>query len=217
MRKSTKNLPLFSETEVPSEIDPFFYERSARNAGYGLVAGVDEAGRGPLAGPVVAASVILPEGLRFEGVKDSKKMTEKARRRAFSEITRTALAVGIGVVSHGFIDSHNILKATLEAMKEAVQDLDPRPDFLLVDGIQAVPVPLPQRSIKKGDQLSHSISAASVVAKVYRDNIMRSYDRVYPAYGFQDNKGYGTARHLAALKEHGPSAVHRLTFRGVRS
>jgi ribonuclease HII len=216
LRKSTKNLPLFPETEIPSEDDPFYHEQSACNSGYGLIAGVDEAGRGPLAGPVVAAAVILPRGIRLPGVKDSKKMTEAARERAFSNIDGIALAVGIGVVSHNFIDRHNILKASLEAMKRAVLCLNPNPEYLLVDGIHPVPLSLPQRCIKKGDQLSHTISAASIMAKVYRDRIMRTYDLAFPVYGFLNNKGYGTARHISAIKKHGPCPIHRLTFKRVR-
>lgn len=187
----------------------------ARQAGYGLIAGVDEAGRGPLAGPVVAAAVILPEGKTLQGIKDSKKMTEKAREKAFPVIDYEALALGIGVVSHRYIDEFNILKASLKAMKLAVLSLDPSPEYLLVDGINKVPVNILQKCLKKGDQLSLSISAASVMAKVYRDRIMRSYHEQYPVYGFHKNKGYGTAQHLVAIKHHGPSSIHRLTFKGV--
>lgn len=215
MIKSNNNLPLFPEIDIPSEIDPLSHESTARKAGYGLIAGVDEAGRGPLAGPVVAAGVIIPLGIRFPGVKDSKKMTEKARERAFSLINDKALAISIGVVSQRFIDEHNILKATLEAMKRAVLSMDPAPEYLLVDGINAVPVSIPQKCLIKGDQLSLSISSASIMAKVYRDRIMRSYHEQFSEYGFFQNKGYGTKRHLAALRQYGSSPVHRLTFRGV--
>ena len=181
-----------------------------------MIAGVDEAGRGPLAGPVVAAAVMIPEGTSVEGVRDSKKMTAKARERAFDEILDVAIYVSIGVVSHVFIDQFNILKAALEAMKRAVLSLEPAPDYLLVDGIQRVPVSMPQMPLKKGDQISHSISAASVMAKVYRDRIMRAYHGQFPEYGFFNNKGYGTAQHLRAIKEHGPCPIHRRTFRGVK-
>ena len=180
-----------------------------------MIAGVDEAGRGPLAGPVVAAAVIIPQGIQLTGIKDSKKMTEKAREKAFPLVHDQALATGIGVVSHKYIDEYNILRASLEAMKRAVLALDPQPEFLLVDGIQKVPLPVPQRCLKKGDQISRSISAASVVAKVYRDRIMRCYHKMHPVYDFARNKGYGTRSHLEALKLHGPSPIHRLTFRGV--
>ncbi len=195
--------------------DPFLYEDLARKAGYGLIAGVDEAGRGPLAGPVVAAAVILPRGIELAGVQDSKKMTAKAREEAFSVINRQALGSGIGVVSHGYVDKFNVLTASLEAMRRAVLVLDPQPEFLLVDGINSVPLEIPQRCIKKGDQKSKSISAASVIAKVYRDRIMDAYHERYPAYGFSNHKGYGTKRHLETLKKFGPCPVHRLTFKGV--
>ncbi|MFC1580898.1 ribonuclease HII [Thermodesulfobacteriota bacterium] len=188
----------------------------ARREGFDLIAGVDEAGRGPLAGPVVAAAVMIPEGTSVEGVRDSKKMTAKARERAFDEILGAAIYVSVGVVSHGFIDQFNILKAALEAMKRAVLALEPAPDFLLVDGIQRVPVSTPQTPLKKGDQISHSISAASVIAKVYRDRIMRVHHETFPEYGFLNNKGYGTAQHLRAIKEHGPCPIHRRTFKGVK-
>lgn len=210
-----KNLPLFPESNISSKGDTLFYESMARKAGYGLIAGIDEAGRGPLAGPVVAAAVILKEDISLPGIKDSKKMTEKAREKAFPVIAQRVVAASIGVVSYGYIDRNNILKASLEAMKRAVLTLDPAPEYLLVDGVQGIPLSIPQKALKKGDQLSLSISAASVMAKVYRDRIMRSLHGLYPMYGFQQNKGYGTAGHLTALREYGPSPVHRLTFRGV--
>ena len=210
-----KNLPLFPESLSSSTRDPFFHEGLARKAGYDPVAGVDEAGRGPLAGPVVAAAVIIPQGTDLAGVRDSKQMSAGAREKAFSEILRLALAVGIGVVSHHSIDEHNILKASLEAMRRAVSVLDPQPEFLLVDGIHLIPLPVPQKCLKKGDQISRSISAASVVAKVYRDRIMCSYHHMYPFYDFEKNKGYGTRRHLDALRQYGASPIHRRTFRGV--
>jgi ribonuclease HII len=212
---SANNLPLFPESNFPSEEDSLFHESLAREAGYGKIVGVDEAGRGPLAGPVVAAAVIIPGGVTLEGVKDSKKMTEKSREGAFSVITQRALGIGIGVVSPGFIDEYNILKASLEAMKLAVLTLGHEPEFILVDGIHALPLSVPQKCLKKGDQRSLSISAASIMAKVYRDRIMRSYHELFPMYGFDENKGYGTAHHLRAIRECGPCPIHRLSFRGV--
>jgi ribonuclease HII len=209
-----KNQSLFPECNS-SKCDPFFYEGLVRKAGYGLIAGVDEAGRGPLAGPVVAAAVMIPQGVPLTGIKDSKMMTEKARDNAFPVIQNQAMTIGVGVVSHRYIGKFNILKAALEAMRRAVVAMDPQPEFLLVDGIQKVSLPIPQRCLKKGDQLSRSISAASVVAKVYRDRIMRSYHEMYPVYDFTKNKGYGTRTHLAALRQYGPSPIHRLTFKGV--
>jgi ribonuclease HII len=213
---SSKNLPLFPERIDSSAPDPFFFEAQARKNGYNLIAGVDEAGRGPLAGPVVAAAVILPQGVELTGVRDSKKMTEKARIESFSVILREALTVGIGVVSRNYIDEFNILKASLEAMKRAVLALDYKPDFLLVDGIHKIPLSNSQRCLKKGDSRSKTISAASVLAKVYRDRIMLAYHEMYPHYGFAKHKGYGTKGHLQALRKHGPSPLHRLTFKGVR-
>jgi len=163
----------------------------------------------------VAAAVIVRQGTDLAGVRDSKKMTPGAREKAFSDIRHQALAMGIGVVSHDYIDEFNILRASLEAMRRAVSALDPQPEFLLVDGIHMIPLPVPQRCLKKGDQISRSISAASVLAKVYRDRIMRSYHRMYPLYDFDKNKGYGTRRHLDALRQYGASPIHRKTFRGV--
>jgi len=210
-----ENLSLFPGDFEPGEFDPFFYEAMARKAGYTVVAGLDEAGRGPLAGPVVAAAVILPREVVLPGVRDSKKMTAHAREKAFDLIQQESTAVSIAVVSHTYIDTHNILNAALEAMKRAALALAPRPAFLLVDGIHPVPVRLPQKCLKKGDQRSMSISAASVMAKVYRDRIMKNYHRLFPQYGFEQNKGYGTSYHLEALKRFGPCPFHRLTFRGV--
>lgn len=209
------NLPLFPELTLPPETDPFSHESIACKAGYRLIAGVDEAGRGPLAGPVVAAAVIIPFGEIIEGVKDSKKMTEKTRDNAFSVINQRAIAVSIGLVSHRFIDEHNILQASLEAMKRAVLSLYPAPDYLLVDGIHTVPVSIHQRSIIKGDQQSLSISAASIIAKVYRDRVMISHHEQFPEYELKKNKGYGTKMHMEAIKRYGASPIHRLTFKGV--
>jgi len=215
MARTTKTLSLFPLSDLSSEIDVFHHESQARKSGYSLIAGVDEAGRGPLAGPVVAAAVILPEGMTLEGVKDSKAMTEKAREEAFFLINEKALAIGVGVVDAKTIDESNILKASLDAMKRAVLRLTPAAEFLLVDGTYPVSVDTAQRCLVKGDRISHSVSAASVVAKVYRDRIMRSFHAIYPRYGFSENKGYGTAGHLAAIRAHGACPIHRLTFRGV--
>lgn len=211
-----KNLPLFANPGETGFDAPLFFESTMRERGYDCIAGVDEVGRGPLAGPVVAAAVIMPEGVTIPGVKDSKKMTGKAREAAFSVIAEKAAAIGIGVVSSNVIDKSNILIASLEAMKLAVLSLDPAPEFLLVDGIHKIPVIIPQECIIKGDQSCHSISAASVIAKVYRDRLMCSYDMMFPGYDFAKNKGYGTAGHLKAIREYGACPIHRSTFRGVR-
>jgi len=181
-----------------------FYECQARGAGYSFIAGVDEAGRGPLAGPVVAAAVILREGAELAGVTDSKRMSERAREEAFPRIEEAAIGCSISVVDSEEIDRINILQACRKAMRQAILMLHPRPDFLLIDGTHPVDLPIHQKCIIKGDQLSLSISAASVLAKVYRDSIMRSYHELYPQYGFLSNKGYGTQGHRGALKRCGP-------------
>ncbi len=196
-------------------MDNQFHESQARLAGYSSVAGVDEAGRGPLAGPVVAAAVILPEDIVLDGVKDSKKMSERAREGAFYLIQRKAINISLAVVSPKEVDRINILQATRKAMKQAVLTLDPQPDCLLIDGTHPVDISIHQRCIIKGDDLSLSISAASVMAKVYRDRIMYSYHTLYPRYGFSSNKGYGTRGHREAIMRYGPCCIHRLTFRGV--
>ena len=210
-----ENLNLFPQNVFRAPDRVTFHEEAAREAGFSIIAGVDEVGRGPLAGPVVAAAVILPESPLLPGVKDSKLMTPKSREEAFEAIRFEALSAAVGVVSRAYIDRFNILKASLEAMARAVRSLDPQPEFLLVDGIYPVSLSIPQQCLKKGDQVSLSISAASVVAKVYRDRIMTAYHDVFPAYGFAQNKGYGTPQHLEALKKYGPSPIHRLTFRRV--
>jgi ribonuclease HII len=196
-------------------MDNDLFESEARRAGYFLVAGVDEAGRGPLAGPVVAAAVILPADIGLDGVRDSKKMSGRAREEAFSVIMRKAVDVSIAVVGPEEIDEINILQATRHAMKRAVLRLNPQPDCLLIDGTQPIDLPIHQRCIIKGDELSLSISAASVLAKVYRDRIMSSYHELYPEYGFSSNKGYGTPYHKEAIMRYGPCCIHRLTFRGA--
>jgi len=210
-----ENLRLFPEGADSLTDAPFFYEGLARRDGYHLIAGVDEAGRGPLAGPVVAAAVIFSGSPDLPGVRDSKQMTAKKREEAFAVIQREALTTGVGVVSRQYIDEFNILKASLEAMLRAVTALDPQPEFLLVDGIHPVPISITQKCLKKGDQICRSISAASILAKVYRDRIMFSYHKKYPRYDFDRNKGYGTRQHLAALKQYGPCPIHRLTFKRV--
>jgi ribonuclease HII len=210
------NLPLFPKSPISQEVDILRYESAARKAGYRLIAGVDEVGRGPLAGPVVAAAVILPEGIALGGIRDSKLMTKRSRERAFTVIHERAVAVGVGVVSHKDIDTTNILRASLEAMKRSVLALDPAPQFCLVDGIHPIPLSIAQRSLKQGDRLSQSVSAASIIAKVYRDRLMCAYHEQYPGYGFAEHKGYGTPRHLKALRSLGACPIHRLTFKGVR-
>jgi ribonuclease HII len=197
------------------ECDPLFFERSSRKAGYACIAGLDEAGRGPLAGPVVAAAVVLPVGLMISGLTDSKQVPEQERERLFEVIRARAVCYGVGIADERTIDLVNILEATIIAMERALQALDPQPDYLLLDAIFLPRVPLPQKPIIKGDRRSHSIAAASILAKVTRDRIMRELHKKYPRYNFQKHKGYGTKEHLSLLREHGPCDAHRKTFNPV--
>lgn len=198
------------------DISPLFFEEQAKRNGYRFIAGIDEAGRGPLAGPVVAAAVILPEEFDLPGLTDSKKLTEKKREALYPLIRQQALAVGIGLASPREIDQHNILAATLMSMQKAVSRLQVDADYLLIDGISPIRTSLPQKTIKKGDSRSLSISAASVIAKVVRDRIMTVYDRHFPGFGFAGHKGYGSESHREAIARLGPTPQHRYTFRGVR-
>lgn len=192
-----------------------FFETEARRCGYRRVAGLDEAGRGPLAGPVVAAAVILPRRCLFEGLNDSKQVAQPERDRLYEEIGRRAIGVGIGVASEREIDAMNILEATRLAMVRAIQALASSPDFLLLDAVTLPSVRVPQRAIIKGDGLSVSIAAASIIAKVTRDRLMQDYHRQYPQYNFLAHKGYPTSEHLRLLAAHGPCEIHRRTFRPV--
>jgi ribonuclease HII len=184
--------------------------------GYRLMAGVDEAGRGPLAGPVVAGAVITRPGETIPGVRDSKLLTPRERERLYQIITSRALSWGVGIVGPREIEKYNILQATLRAMKAAVLSLDPAPDFLLIDGINPIPIDLPQRAIKRGDASCFSIAAASIVAKVTRDRLMMGYHRAYPLYNFDRHKGYPTRAHREAIRQYGCCEIHRRTFRGVK-
>ena len=197
-------------------ISPLHFEQQAQARGYRAIAGIDEAGRGPLAGPVVAAAVILPEKFDLPGLTDSKQLTVSARERLYPLIRAQALAVGLGVARAEEIDQINILQATLRSMQRAVGRLAVPADFLLIDGNVPVPVPLPQQTLVKGDSRSLSIAAASVVAKVVRDRIMTTYDRLFPGYGFASHKGYASDAHRLAIAHLGPSPCHRRTFGGVR-
>ncbi len=180
----------------------------------GAVAGIDEAGRGPLAGPVVAAAVILPKDIFLPFLNDSKKVTEKRRDVLFDQIKQEALAYGIGIASNALIDDINILQATYEAMREAISKLSKTPDILLVDAVHIPDINIKQVGIVKGDAKSVNIAAASILAKVTRDRLMLEYDKIYPEYGFSSNKGYGTAKHIEALKECGACDIHRRSFIG---
>ena len=177
-----------------------------------FICGIDEVGRGPLAGPVMAAAVILPRGCRILHINDSKKLSEKRREELYCEIMEKAAAVGIGYASHDRIDEINILQATYEAMRMAVSKLSVRPDILFVDAVHIPDIGYRQVSIVKGDARSQSIAAASIVAKVTRDHLMEAFDACFPEYGFAANKGYGTAAHIRALGTSGPSPIHRRTF-----
>lgn len=188
------------------------YERKYESAG--LVCGIDEAGRGPLAGPVVAGAVILPKDCSILYINDSKKLSEKKREELYEVIMNEALAAGIGMISPQRIDEINILQATYEAMREAIQKLSLTPDILLNDAVTIPGVAIRQVPIIKGDAKSISIGAASIIAKVTRDRLMLEYDRIMPEYGFASNKGYGSAEHIAALKKYGPSPIHRRGFIG---
>ena len=193
-----------------------FFEDQCYRAGYRNIAGIDEVGRGPLAGPVVAAAVIFPKGWIDEEITDSKRLSPKRREKLYDKILSHSRSVGVGVVDQAEIDRTNILQATLKAMEMAIGELSPPPDYLLVDGIHGLPIRIPQRSIKRGDTLSISIAAASIVAKVTRDRMMIEHHERYPQYNFAKHKGYGTREHLEAIRKFGCCELHRMTFRGVK-
>ena len=190
------------------------YENALLNKGYKYIVGVDEVGRGPLAGPVVCAAVIMPfdENLIIEGIDDSKKLSEKKRELLSEKIKQTALAYTIIETDEKTIDEINILEATKLGMKRAVESLSLSPDIVLTDGNMTLDIDYPQQSIIKGDSLSYSIGAASIIAKVHRDHLMDEYAKDYPEYAFAKNKGYGTAEHINAIKEYGLCPIHRKTF-----
>jgi len=198
------------------ERDLFFFERKLTMRGFKAIAGIDEAGRGPLAGPVVASAVILKIGDEITGLTDSKKLSPEKRDYLFGEIQRRAVAIGTGISEADEVDRVNILQATLLAMQRAVDNLPIRPDHLIIDGITPLPTKTPQETIKKGDSLSYSIAAASIIAKVTRDRLMVEYDKKYPHYGFAGHKGYGSRLHMEAIARHKPCPIHRKTFGGVR-
>ena len=199
---------------MKEKVDKLVYEREWLIRGAKYIAGVDEVGRGPLAGPVVCAAVVMPldEKSILEGVDDSKKISEKKREKLAALIRERALYLSVFEVDEKRIDEINILQATREGMKNALLALPVQPDIVLTDGNMTLDIPFPQRSIVKGDSLSYSIGAASIVAKVYRDALMVEYAKRYPEYGFEKNKGYGTAEHIGAIKEVGLCPIHRRTF-----
>jgi len=194
------------------QIDLWHFERSARSQGYTIIAGIDEAGRGPLAGPVVAASVVLPFECDTEGIFDSKALLPKKREAAYEKIQRIAHAIGVGIVDHREIDRINILQATWQAMRLAVLDMNVQADLFLVDGHPIRDFHYPHVAIIDGDRKSASIAAASIIAKVTRDRIMCEYDTIYPKYGFAKHKGYATKEHIQSICAHGVCEIHRKTF-----
>lgn len=198
--------------EIERLVNMLSFERQAIQEGFSMIAGVDEAGRGPLAGPVVAAAVILPNGLLIEGVNDSKKLSETQRERLFDEIKDKALSYGIAAVDEKRVDEINILNATKKAMADAISQLMPVPDCILLDAVKLENITVKQVPIIKGDSLSLSIAAASILAKVTRDRLLREYDSEYPEYGFAIHKGYGTPQHISAIKKFGICPIHRLSF-----
>ena len=194
-------------------MEPF--EAEVRTRGFRVIAGLDEAGRGPLAGPVVAAAVVLPPRGKWTGVDDSKKLSPAQREKIFPLLFEKALSVGVGIVEAQEIDRLNILQASLRAMQLAVEKLSLPPDFLLIDGIHSLHLSLPQQTIPKGDQRCLSIAAASIVAKVTRDRLMTAYHDQYPEYNFARHKGYGTKEHLQAIRKYGCCPLHRQSFRTI--
>lgn len=191
------------------------YDQNLTKKGYKIIGGIDEAGRGPLAGPVVASCVVLDVNSPIFGVDDSKKLSESKREFLFWEIKKNAIAVGIGIVDNKVIDEINILQASLKAMVQAVKNLSIKPDFLLIDGQFCPEIDIPKQAIPGGDSKSLSIASASIIAKVTRDKIMMELDKIYPQYGFCKNKGYPTKEHISAIKKYGPCEVHRKTFAPV--
>ncbi|WP_169302725.1 ribonuclease HII [Waddlia chondrophila] len=199
-------------------LDFSHYENEARRMGYSHPAGIDEAGRGPLAGPVVASACILPAGYHLSGLNDSKKLTPLQRKRFFEVLTQDPnVCIGIGIATHEEIDTVNVLEATKLAMCKAVDMLKPQPDFLLIDAVKLSEQPIPFLNLIKGDCRVQAIAAASVIAKETRDRIMDEYDVKWPMYGFGRHKGYGTEAHREAIKRHGPCPIHRKTFEPIKS
>jgi len=191
-------------------------ERQAQAAGYRLVAGVDEAGRGALAGPVVAAAIVLPRQQRVAHIVDSKRLSPAQREYLFHHLLSEKIGCAVEVVSADQIDALNIRRAALKAMARAVSDIEPQPDFVLIDGLDALALAVPHRCITGGDASCYCIAAASIIAKVFRDHLMEHLAQLYPRYGFERNRGYGTPEHLTALRKYGPSLVHRHSFAPIK-
>lgn len=190
------------------KIDKEFFDKGVK-----YIAGIDEAGRGPLAGPVVVASVILPQDSMIEGINDSKKVSEAKREKLYDLIINEAISYGIGIIYQDEIDEINILQATKKGLTEAIKQMEVKPNIIMVDALSGIDtLGIPYKSIIKGDAKCYSVAAASIVAKVTRDRIMREWDKIYPEYGFASHKGYGTAKHIATIKEFGPCPIHRRSF-----
>ena len=188
-------------------------EDELRNRGFNMICGIDEAGRGPLAGPVVVASVIMPANSMIEGVNDSKKVSEKKREKLYDQILEEAISYGVGIVGQDEIDEINILNATKKGLTMSLKELTVKPDLIIVDALTHIDtMGIPYESIIKGDAKCYSISAASIIAKVTRDRIMREWDKIYPEYGFEKHKGYGTSAHIEAIKKYGLCPIHRKSF-----
>ena len=188
-------------------------EKELYDKGFEYICGIDEAGRGPLAGPVVVAGVIMPKDSMIEGVNDSKKVSEKKREKLYNIILEEAISYSVAIMGQDIIDEINILNATKQGVTKVVEELDVKPNLILVDALTHINTKgIPYDSIIKGDAKCYNIAAASIIAKVTRDRIMREWDEIYPQYGFMNHKGYGTAKHIAALKEYGPCPIHRKTF-----
>ncbi len=201
-----------NEKEITRLDNMLKIEHELNKKGYEFVCGVDEAGRGPLCGPVVAAAVILPKDAHIEGVNDSKKLTEKKREKLYDDIMQNAVSVGVGVSDVDIIEEVNILNATKKAMLQAISNLKVNPEYVLVDGNQKIDTDISLETVVKGDSKSESIAAASIIAKVTRDRLLIEYDKKYPEYGFAKHKGYGTKAHIEAIKKYGLTPIHRPSF-----
>lgn len=200
------------EEELERLKNMLLIEESLYDEGYEYICGVDEAGRGPLCGPVVAAAVILPKHGCIEGVNDSKKISEKKREKLYDDIMNVAIAVGIGISDVDVIEKVNILNATKIAMKKAIESLSIKPDYVLIDGNQKIDIDILQETVVSGDAKSESIASASIIAKVTRDRMLRKFDEMYPEYGFAKHKGYGTKAHIEVIKKYGLTPIHRKSF-----
>lgn len=219
-RKGVTNLIKIYEKaqkEIERVRQLYSYERACKDKGYTLIAGVDEVGRGPLAGPVVIASVILPEEFFIEKINDSKKLSEATREKIYNIILENAISINRAIIDEKTIDRINIYQAAMNGMYEAIYGLDVKPDAVLIDAMPLDSLDIYHEAIIKGDSKSASIAAASIVAKVERDRMMNEYDKIYPQYGFAKNKGYGTGEHLEALRKYGPCPIHRKSFEPIKS